>query len=126
MTAAIKSGLILFAHGSRDSQWRDPFDSILRYIQENTPHLSALAFLECMRPSLPEAIEKMVLDGAQQITVIPAFLAVGSHVRQDLPALIAEAQKKYPDVQILTSAAIGDQREIQQAIGRFAIDALNR
>jgi len=79
-----------------------------------------------MSPSLPEAIEKMVLDGAQQITVIPAFLAVGSHVRQDLPALVAEAQKKYPAIQIRSSAAIGEQREIQQAIGRFAIDALNR
>ncbi len=126
MTAAIKSGLILFAHGSRDSQWREPFDSILRYVQEHTPHLSSLAFLECMSPSLPEAIEKMALEGAQQITVIPAFLAVGSHVRQDLPALIAEAQKNYPDLQILTSAAIGEQPAIQQAIARFALDALNR
>lgn len=123
MNAATPSGLILFAHGSRDSQWRQPFESILAQVNSKNDQLATLAFLECMTPSLPEAIDDMVAQGALQITVIPVFLAVGSHVRQDLPLLLEQARQKYPELRIHASAAIGEQPEIQAAIAQFALKA---
>jgi sirohydrochlorin cobaltochelatase len=123
MNASTLSGLILFAHGSRDSKWRQPFESMLAQIKCNNAQLSALAFLECMTPSLPEAIDEMVARGVRHITVIPVFLAVGSHVRQDLPLLLEHARQKHPALHIQASAAIGEQPEIQAAIARFALKA---
>lgn len=76
-----------------------------------------------MTPSLPEAIDEMVAKGVLQITVIPVFLAVGSHVRQDLPRLLEQARQKYPELSIQASAAIGEQPEIQIAIAQFALKA---
>lgn len=76
-----------------------------------------------MTPSLPEAIDEMVAQGVLQITVIPVFLAVGSHVRQDLPLLLEQARQKYPELRIQASAAIGEQPEIQMAIAQFALKA---
>lgn len=122
MDASNRSGLILFAHGSRDSKWRQPFASILAEINsKKKSQLTTLAFLEYMTPSLPEAIDDMVAQGVLQITVIPVFLAVGSHVRQDLPLLLDQARQKYPELRIQSSAAIGEQPEIQIAIAQFAL-----
>lgn len=125
MTASKNTGLILFAHGSRDSQWRTPFEAMLEQLQRESDQVSMLAFLECMTPSLPEAIDALVAQGIQTITVIPVFLAVGSHVRKDLPLLLEQAQQKHPSISLTASAAIGEQPEIQQAIARFAIRASN-
>ncbi len=123
MNPSTPSGLILFAHGSRDSKWRQPFESILAQVNSENSQRATLAFLECMTPSLPEAIDEMVAQGVLQITVIPVFLAVGSHVRQDLPLLLEQARQKYPELCIEASAAIGEQPEIQIAIAQFALKA---
>ena len=123
MSTVKPTGSILFAHGSRDSQWRTPFESMLEQLQRDDHRVSMLAFLECMEPSLPEAIDSLVAQGMQKITVVPAFLAVGSHVRKDLPLLLEHARKKHPTVEIQASAAIGEQPEIQLAIARFALKA---
>ena len=83
-----------------------------------------LAFLECMQPSLGEAIDSMAAGGVTHITVIPIFLAVGSHVRKDLPQLLEQARALHPELEIHASAAIGEQAEIQSAIAHFALKAI--
>ncbi len=123
MTAPKHDGLILFAHGSRDSQWRKPFESMLERLQHNSNQVSTLAFLECMEPSLADAIDTLVAQGVQKITVVPVFLAVGSHVRKDLPMLLEHARQKHPTLHIQSSPAIGEQPEIQEAIVQFALKA---
>ena len=123
MTAPKHDGLILFAHGSRDSQWRKPFESMLERLQHNSNQVSTLAFLECMEPSLADAIDTLVAQGVQKITVVPVFLAVGSHVRKDLPMLLEHARQKHPTLHIQSSPAIGEQPEIQEAIAQFALKA---
>ena len=85
---------------------------------------TTLAFLECMEPSLPQAIDAMAQIGVQHIHVIPVFLAVGSHVRKDLPELLEASRTAHPALSIDASAAIGEQTEIQQAIARFALSML--
>lgn len=123
MTFSETTGTILFAHGSRDSQWRVPFEGILKRMQERSAAPASLAFLECMTPTLEQAIDNMARSGIKHITVVPVFLAVGSHVRKDLPTLLAAAQLKHPDLTLHASAAIGEQHAIQEAIATFALTA---
>ncbi len=123
MTSSITTGTILFAHGSRDPQWRVPFEDILKRMQGLSSAPTSLAFLECMTPTLEQAIDDMVGAGVEQITVVPVFLAVGSHVRKDLPNLLEAARLKHPDLTLQASAAIGEQHAIQEAIATFALTA---
>ncbi len=118
-----ETGIILFAHGSRDPNWRQPFEAILSQIQAQHSGPVALAFLECMKPGLPDAIETMVAGGVKLIRIIPAFLAVGAHVRKDLPALMDAARLRHPRIQLCVSPAIGESTAIQQAIASFALAA---
>ena len=123
MTFSAPTGTILFAHGSRDPQWREPFEDILKKMQTLSTVPTSLAFLECMTPTLEQAIDDMVGAGVKQITVVPVFLAVGSHVRKDLPILLEAARLKHPDLRLQASAAIGEQPAIQEAIAAFALGA---
>lgn len=123
MPITATTGTILFAHGSRDPQWRVPFEGILKKMQALSSAPTSLAFLECMTPPLEQAIDDMVSAGIKQITVVPVFLAVGSHVRKDLPILLEAARLKHPDVTLQASAAIGEQPAIQEAIAAFALAA---
>lgn len=123
MTFSATTGTILFAHGSRDPQWRAPFEGILKKMQTLSTTRTSLAFLECMAPTLEQAIDDMVGAGVKQITVVPVFLAVGSHVRKDLPILLAAARLKHPGLALHASAAIGEQHAIQEAIATFALTA---
>ena len=123
MNLSTTTGTILFAHGSRDPQWRLPFEGILKKMQAVSSAPTSLAFLECMTPTLEHAIDDMVGAGVKQITVVPVFLAVGSHVRKDLPILLAAARLKHPELTLQASAAIGEQHAIQEAIATFALAA---
>jgi len=123
MSLTTTNGIILFAHGSRDPQWRMPFEGILKKIQALSSSPTSLAFLECMAPTLEQAIDDMVSAGIKQISVVPVFLAVGSHVRKDLPLLLEAARLKHPDLALQATAAIGEQPAIQEAIAAFALAA---
>lgn len=125
MSTMQTTGIILFAHGSRDPQWRLPFEAILQSMREQHTGAAELAFLECMEPSLSQAIDAMAQTGIEHINVIPVFLAVGSHVRKDLPVLLDAARAAHPTLKISSSAAIGEQVDIQRAIARFALSTVS-
>ncbi len=126
MNSIQTTGIILFAHGSRDPQWRLPFEAILESMRAQHAGPTQLAFLECMDPSLPQAIDAMAQTGVKHINVVPVFLAVGSHVRKDLPILLDASRAAHPALIITASAAIGEQIDIQHAIALFALSTLNQ
>lgn len=56
---------------------------------------SCVGFLDCNTPTIPGAIEHLVAQGAQQIVALPYFLHLGRHVAEDLPEIIAQAQRQH-------------------------------
>jgi sirohydrochlorin cobaltochelatase len=117
--------IILFGHGARDSRWREPFDrlaTLWRKQHSDTP--VELAFLEMMQPSLEEAISTLSAQGATQITIVPVFFGQGGHLRNDFPVLLQDCQKKYPEVSLSATLAVGEDLAVLQAIVDFGARAL--
>ena len=54
-----QTGLILFAHGSRNPAWRKPFERLLKNIVQRGECHAVLAFGEFMSPGLVEAAQKL-------------------------------------------------------------------
>lgn len=118
----MKTGLVLFAHGSRDATWREPFENLAAHIRKQASHLRVeLAFLEIMQPSLPDVIDKLTQEGIHNLVVAPIFLAQGGHVRHDLPQLLANAQQAYPQLQIRLLPAIGEIADLIAAMANWLI-----
>ncbi|MEJ7138090.1 sirohydrochlorin chelatase [Amphibiibacter pelophylacis] len=114
------TALILFAHGSRDPRWALPFERMAQALRERLPSAEStrvqLAFLELMTPSLSEAATHAVQSGAQRIAVAPLFLGAGSHIREDLPALLDDLRQQHPGVQLDLLPLLGDMPELTAAV----------
>lgn len=107
------SGIVLFAHGSRDRDWARPFQQLADTLRTKVDGPVVVAYLELMSPTLDEAIASL---GTNDVRVVPVFLGQGGHVKEDLPKLIADARKKHPGVKIRLEPAIGEQRAVIAAI----------
>ena len=94
-SSANKSALLLFAHGSSDPGWAEPFLKLKAAVQAREQDRKVeLAFLERMEPSFEESVAALHEQGIRQITVAPIFLAIGGHMRKDLPKLIEETHRR--------------------------------
>jgi sirohydrochlorin cobaltochelatase len=112
----LKEGIVLFAHGSRDPAWARPFESIAAELSKK--HLVRLAYLELMHPPLADAIASLANAGVQSIRIVPLFLGEGGHVREDLPRLLGDARRAYPEVKLTLEKAIGERPQVIAAIAR--------
>jgi sirohydrochlorin cobaltochelatase len=118
----MKSGIILFAHGARDPQWAEPFQRIRRMLDRRTSAIAVeLAFLELMKPSLLDTLATMAARGAERITLVPLFMAQGSHLKTDLPQIVQRACADYPGLIVRTTRAIGEVDELLQAIADWVL-----
>ncbi len=104
-----QTGVILFAHGSRDPLWRLPIDAVAEDMTRRWPHMSvACAFLELTTPDLATTVEALMMQGKTHLRIVPMFLGVGRHAREDLPKLVSELTEAYPQVQFELLPSIGE------------------
>jgi sirohydrochlorin cobaltochelatase len=116
------TGIILFAHGSRDPLWRLPIEAVARQITERQPDsLVRCAYLELCVPSLPDAATDLIAAGARKIRVFPLFLGVGKHAREDLPLLISDLRAAHPQVTIELLPTAGESDKLISLMADIAL-----
>jgi len=109
--------IILFAHGARDPAWAEPFQRLQARIAARRPGIAVqLAFLELMQPTLAQCVESLVADGISHITVVPAFMARGAHLRRDLPLLQEEISRQFPQINLTLTEALGETDAVLDAM----------
>ena len=77
-----------------------------------------LAFLELMKPSLPECAAALYADGIRSLRIVPVFFGVGGHLKKDLPELVRGIRGNYDDLEITVEPPIGEQPEVISAIAK--------
>lgn len=114
------TGVVLFAHGSRDAEWSAPFERLARALRERHPAARVvIAYLDIQSPTLDDAIAALVADGATEVVVAPLFIAPGGHVRRDLPRLAAGLRVRYPGVTLRVLSTIGESEPLLEAIASW-------
>jgi sirohydrochlorin cobaltochelatase len=116
------TGLVLFAHGARDALWREPFDRLLALVEPRHTGPVSQAFLEHMQPDLPAACGLLAGRGAKRIVVVPLFLGTGGHLRNDVPALIAAAERQ-AGLPISVASAAGEDASVLDALAKYCLEA---
>ncbi|MEO9274262.1 CbiX/SirB N-terminal domain-containing protein [Marinomonas sp. 5E14-1] len=106
--------IILLAHGSPDPLWKEPFESLyLQISQMYGADNSSLAYMELTIPTLEDAVAALS-SNVKQVAVLPLFLAVGRHLRKDVPSQIEALQRS--DLEIKLLPPIGEDTLVQSAI----------
>ena len=115
-------GTILFGHGSRDPLWRKPIEAVASHIQGIAPEIHVrCAYLELTVPDLPTTAAELSALGVTTITVVPMFLGVGRHARDDLPLLMAALQDSHPHIEFALRPAIGEETLMIELMARIAL-----
>lgn len=123
--AGTTRGIILFAHGSRDPLWHKPIEAVAAHIATLSPQTPVVcAYLELSTPDLATATQTLLQRGVQGITVLPMFLGVGKHAREDLPQQIAALQARYPDTAFTLKSAVGEDTRLVHLMAQIALDGL--
>ncbi|MFC0252803.1 sirohydrochlorin chelatase [Massilia consociata] len=125
----MSKALVLFAHGARAQAWAAPFERLQAQVRAQVEAQSlecavTLAFLELMTPSLPVAIDALVAQGADDITVVPVFLGQGGHLLRDLPQLTDAIRAAHPGLRLQVVGAIGEDPGVQAAMRDYCIRSL--
>ena len=116
------TGIILFAHGSRDPQWRLPIEAVAARIAERQHGtLVRCAYLELCQPSLPDAAIDLIAAGVGKIRVFPMFFGVGKHAREDLPLLINDIRVAHPDLVVELLPTAGEFDELISLMADIAL-----
>ena len=114
--------IILFAHGSRDALWRRPIEAVANEMKQLSPDTQvACAYLELTEPDLPTTVAGLVQTGVVAIRIVPMFLGVGRHAREDLPLLLQDLIIQHPGVTFELRNAIGEEPEMTRAMAAIAL-----
>jgi sirohydrochlorin cobaltochelatase len=120
--APARHGIILLAHGSRDPLWRKPVESVAeRVLQLDPAALVQCAYLELTQPDLPACAERMVQAGIQSVSIVPMFLGVGKHAREDLPRVVDALIARHPGVRFKLQPAIGEDERVVDLLANIAL-----
>jgi sirohydrochlorin cobaltochelatase len=115
-------GTILFAHGSRDPLWRKPIEAVAAQVQLIAPAVHVrCAYLELTAPDLPTSAAELVALGVASITVVPMFLGVGKHAREDLPVLMSNLETSFPQITFTLRQSIAEESEVIAVMAKIAI-----
>ena len=119
--------LIVFGHGSRDPLWAETLKALRERLRSALPCTEVeLAYIEFLKPTLAECVDALWGRGCRDIAVLPAFIAEGAHLRQELPGFVEQARSGREGLSIQLFPAMGDLPEVQEGVVRFVTDKLAR
>jgi len=115
--------IILFGHGSRDPQWREPIEAVANRIRARVAQVQVrCAFLELDAPDLPAAAADVVQAGADSVRIVPMFLGAGRHAREDLPKLLEQCRQAHPTVQFELAPSVGENQRVLDLTAAIALE----
>ena len=121
MTAVVR-GIVLFAHGSRDPLWHRPLQAVEQLIrQRDSTAIVQCGYLELTQPDLAGAVASLVEAGVRHVTVVPMFLGVGKHAREDLPRLMELARLQFPELSFALQPAVSEDPRLLDQLAMIAL-----
>ncbi len=119
------TGIVLLAHGSRDPLWKGPIEAVAQVIRERQPSTRVYcAYLELCEPSLGRAAAALVQDGIRHLRVVPLFLGMGKHAREDLPRLVQALRDSHPGVAVELRPSVGEHPGLLGCLADIAAEEL--
>ena len=123
MNDSEKRAVVLFAHGSRDPLWHKPMEAVAAQFASGSPDVAVrCAYLELSQPDLPSACLDLIGTGVTQVSVVPMFLGVGRHAREDLPVLVQQLRALHPGVVFELKPAVGEDPRLIGLLAQIAAE----
>ncbi len=118
----MKRAIIIVDHGSIRDAANRMLDDVAAMVRQQTTDRVYPAHMELAEPTVQQAFDAAVADGADFIFIFPYFLSPGRHSSEDIPRLCAEAAARHPQIRWQCSDPIGLDRIMADLILHRAAD----
>ena len=100
--------IILLGHGSRVQDAGKQMEEVSSMLKRKYGFpVVETCYMSRLGPHLPEILQGVVSGGAKKVIVVPYFLHGGLHILLDIPEMLQEEARKYPEVSIVFGANLG-------------------
>lgn len=99
-------------HGSRVEQGNKQFLQFIEQVKSAFPVLQREAYIELARPTIQEAIDDVVAEGATKLAVVPVLLLTAYHATHDIPAELNKARERHPRLEITYGRPFGIEADV--------------
>jgi sirohydrochlorin cobaltochelatase len=65
--------------------------------------------------------DELALTGVTSICIVPLFLGVGKHAREDLPILMSQVQSSHPQLTVTCQRAVGEQERLLDLLAEISL-----
>lgn len=105
------------AHGSQNPEWVNPFRLFRKRLEKRYPHLLiCLSFLEFSTPNLAQVVFSCIDQSILDFEIWPLFMASGTHVQKDIPAIIDGLHVKHPSISWLIRPPLLEDEDVCQVL----------
>ena len=113
-----RKALIIVDHGSTVEEANDMLAQVARLVESAKSGFDIVKYchMELAEPTIGQAFDACVSEGAASIVVHPYFLSPGRHSTRDIPAMVEEAARKHPGVAYKVTEPLGIHAKIIEVI----------
>lgn len=120
------SSLLVMVHGSPRPISNNAMFAVVDEVRSRAVFSDIeVGFMECNEPDISTAIENLVARSAPRVVAVPYFLHAGTHVADDLPGLLEDAQTRHSHVEFLMGDYIGRDLRLADVIRDRALEVLS-
>ncbi|MGH7137715.1 MAG: sirohydrochlorin chelatase [Pirellulales bacterium] len=110
--------VLIVGHGSRDATANEEFEQLVARYQARRPEIELRhGYIELAQPSLPNALAG-IPGGCTDVTILPLFLFVAGHVKNDIPMALTGIRRQRPEICFTAARALG----VHPALAELAIE----
>lgn len=114
-------GILVVAHGSRAQETESTLEIVLSMVKAKIPEtVIEYAFMEFSDRTVAKGVSALAAKGVAEIKIVPYFLFMGIHMKEDIPNMATECAANFPGIKITMGEPLGvDERLADVLIDRI-------
>jgi sirohydrochlorin ferrochelatase len=111
-------GILIVDHGSQKREANDMLRSMAALIQTmaGSDVVVRYAHMELADPNIAAGFSSCVQGGATDVTVFPYMLSPGRHSTADIPRMVADVARAFPNVNFSVTPAFGLHEKLAEVV----------
>ncbi len=118
--------IILLGHGSRVPGAAKPMERVAEELRQRLNGARVyVCYLSRLGPNYPEVFARAIEAGTKRVIVMPYFLHEGLHILKDIPELMQEQARPYPEVQVTLGKSLGFAQALVELVARRVEESIH-
>ncbi|MDJ1137775.1 sirohydrochlorin chelatase [Streptomyces iconiensis] len=114
-----RPALLLVAHGSRGPRHAATVGALAARVRSALPGVRVrVGHLDFDAPSVPDALARLYGEGVREAVAVPLLLTRAFHAKTDIPAVLTEATRHLPGMEVRQADVLGPHTLLVTALER--------